>query len=186
MGRNPAAADGQMKPIVGKPSAAAVDRWSLAGALLLAAFFLVTNIYIASHRLFWYDEVYTTLTTRMPDWHTIWRALVEDNSDPAPFGFFVVMRIFDRLFGPSEIGIRLPSALAMAAGMWITYDCARRVTDRLHGLIAMAVLTCSYLPYYGYEGRAYALYFMFAAASLWAWIGKRSVMLLAALFFLGC
>jgi hypothetical protein len=70
-----------------KPSATAVDRWSFAGALLLAAYFLATNIYISGHRLFWYDEVFTTLTTRMPDWHTIWRALVEDNSDPSPFGF---------------------------------------------------------------------------------------------------
>jgi hypothetical protein len=168
-----------------RPSAAAMSRWPLAGALLLAAFFLFTSIYIAGHRLFWYDEVFTTLTTRLPDWHTIWRALVEDNGDPSPFGFFVVTRFFDKLFGPSEIGIRLPSALAMTAGMWLTYDCARRVTDRLHGLIAMAVLTCSYLPYYGYEGRPYALFFLFAAAALWVWIGNRSAILLAALFFFG-
>ena len=152
-----------------KPSAATLNRWSFAGTLLLAAYFLVTSIYISGHRLFWYDEVFTTLTTRMPDWHTIWRALVEDNSDPSPLGFFVVARTFDKLFGPSEIGIRLPSALAMVAGMLLTYDCARRLTDRLHGLIAMAVLTCSYLTYYGYEGRCYALLFLFAAAALWAW-----------------
>ena len=168
-----------------KPSAATLNRWSFAGTLLLAAYFLVTSIYISGHRLFWYDEVFTTLTTRMPDWHTIWRALVEDNSDPSPLGFFVVARTFDKLFGPSEIGIRLPSALAMVAGMLLTYDCARRLTDRLHGLIAMAVLTCSYLTYYGYEGRCYALLFLFAAAALWAWTGQRSAILLAAVFFFG-
>lgn len=166
-----------------KPPATAVDRWSLAGALLLAAYFLVTSIYISCHRLFWYDEIFTTLTTRMPDWQTIWRALAD--SDPLPFGYFVVARVFDKLFGPSEIGIRLPSALAMVAGMLLTYDGVRRVTDRLHGLIAMAVLTCSYLTYYGYEGRSYGLYFLFAAAALWVWIGKRSAILLAAVFFFG-
>src|SRR5260370_31163945 len=48
----------------------------------------------------------------------------------------------------------------------------------LHGLIAMAVLTCSYLTYYGYEGRSYGLFFLFAAAALWAWIGKRSTIVL--------
>src|SRR5450756_1372616 len=73
----------------------------------------------------------------------------------------------------------------MTAGMLLTYECARRVIDRLHGLIAMAVLTCSYLTYYGYEGRAYAMFFLFAAAALWVWIGKRSAILLAALFFFG-
>lgn len=180
------ASGSQMKSLAtGNPLSAAADRWSFRCALLLAAYFLVTNIYISGHRLFWYDEVFTTLTTRMPDWHTIWKALVEDNSDPSPFGYFVVARIFDRLFGPSEIGIRLPSALAVAAGMFLTYDCTRRVTDRLHGLIAMAVLTCSYLTHYGYEGRSYALYFLFAAATLWAYIGKRRAVLLAALFFCG-
>ena len=168
-----------------KPSAGAVDRWSLAGVMSLTGFFLLSNLYIASHRLFWYDEVFTTLTTRMPDWHTVWRALVEDGGDPSPMGFFIVARTFDRLFGPSEIGIRLPSALAMAAGMLFTYDCARRVTDRLHGFLAAAVLTCSYLTYYGYEGRAYALFFMFSAAALWAWLGGRSNFIIAALFLLG-
>src|ERR1022692_1007291 len=176
----------QMKSLSNrKPAVTAIDRWSFAGALALAAYFLVTNIYISGHRLFWYDEVFTTLSTRLPGWHTIWRALVEENADPSPFGFFVVARTFDRLFGPSEIGIRLPSVLAMAGGMLLTYDCARRVTDNLHGFIAMAVLTCSYLTYYGYEGRSYALFFLFAAAALWAWVGRRSVILLGGLFFLG-
>jgi hypothetical protein len=162
-----------------------VNRWSFPGALLLAAYFLASSIYISYHRLFWYDEVFTTLTTRLPDWHTIWRALVEENADPSPFGFFVIARIFDKLFGPGEIGLRLPSALAMSAGMLITYDCVRRVADSLHGLIAMAVVGCSFLPYYGYEGRCYALLFLFASAVCWAWIGNRSALLLFALFSCG-
>jgi hypothetical protein len=168
-----------------KPSEATINRLSLAGAFLLAAYFLATSLYIATHRLFWYDEVFTTLTVRMPDWHTIWRALVDANADPTPFGFFVVARVFDKLFGPAEIGIRLPSALAMIGGMWFTYDCARRLTNRLHGLIAMALLTCTFLPYYGYEGRCYALFFLFASAVLWTWTGRRSAILLGALFFFG-
>jgi Dolichyl-phosphate-mannose-protein mannosyltransferase len=172
-------------PATSKPPAAVADRAYFAGALLLAAYFLATSFYIASHRLFWYDEVFTTMTARMPDWHTIWRALVEENLDPTPFGFFVVARIFDKVFGPGEIAIRIPSVLALAGGMLFTYDCACRLSDRLHGLIAMAALTCSYLPYYGYEGRCYAMYFLFAAAILWAWLGKRSPILLAALFFFG-
>ena len=162
-----------------------LNRWSLAAALLFAAYFLITAIYIGSHRLFWYDEVFTTLTIRLPDWHTIWRALTEDNADPSPIGFFVIERFFDRLFGPGEIGIRLPSALAMTAGMLISYDCVRRITDGLHGVIAMAVLSCSYLTYYGYEGRCYALFFLFASAVFWAWIGKRSPLLLGVLFLGG-
>src|SRR5208283_2921564 len=67
------------------------------------------------------------------------------------------------------VAVRLPSALAMTAGLLVTFDCARRLTDGLHGLIAIAVLTCSFLPYYGYEARSYAIYFMLSALSLWIW-----------------
>ncbi|MCU1238341.1 MAG: hypothetical protein JWP63_6308 [Candidatus Solibacter sp.] len=166
-------------------SSTTIDRWSFAGAILLSGFFLATSIYIASHRLFWYDEVFTTFTARMRDWRTIWAALVHENADPTPFGFFAFVRTSDQLFGPGEIGIRLPSVLAMTAGMWLVYDCVRRLTSALYGLIAMAILTCSYVTFYGYEGRCYALYFMFAAAVLWAWTGKRPAIVIGALFFVG-
>src|SRR5438874_11778901 len=103
------------------------EKWLYAGVLAFVSFFLATSLYISVHRMFWYDEIFTTLTARMPDWHTMWRALVDDNYDPMPFGYFLVARFFDRLFGPGEIGIRLPSALAVAAGMLLTYDTARRI-----------------------------------------------------------
>ena len=175
----------ETRPAEARPFSGIVNRWCLPGAVLFAAYFLFTSLYIGSHRLLWYDEVFTTLTVRMPDCHTIWRALTEDNSDPSPIGFFVVMRTFDKLFGPGEIGIRIPSALAMAAGMLIVYDCVRRLTDRLHGLIAMAVLSCSYLTYYAYEARCYGLFFLFSSAVLWTWIVRRSPVLLFVLFFGG-
>ena len=161
------------------------ERFAPAGAWLLATFFLVTSIYISRHRLFWYDEVFTTLTARLPNFRTIWDALVRDNYDPTPFGYFVVVRGFDRLFGPGEIGIRLPSALAVAAGMLVTYACARRISDALHGLIAMAALACTLLPFYGYEGRSYGIYFFLSALALWAWITERHPVFFFVLFFCG-
>jgi hypothetical protein len=57
----------------------------------------------------------------------------------------------------------------MVIGLLLTFDCARRFTDGLHGLIALASLTCSFLPYYGYEARSYAIYFMLASLWLWLW-----------------
>ncbi len=38
---------------------------------------------------------------------------------------------------------------------------------------ALGVLTCSLLPYYGYEARSYAIYFMLSALSLWVWTCTR-------------
>jgi 4-amino-4-deoxy-L-arabinose transferase-like glycosyltransferase len=142
--------------------------WTTGVAVILAAFYFATSLYIASHRLFWIDELFTVHIARLPHWATIWQALAHGvDSQPPPY--YMVVRMSDKLLGPRELAARLPSALAMAAGLLITFDCARRQTAGLYGLIALSVLTCSFLPYYGYEARPYALFFMLSALALWIW-----------------
>ena len=67
--------------------------------------------------------------------------------------------------------------------MLLTFDCARRLTDGLHGLIALSLLTCSLLPYYGYEARPYAIYFMLSALAFWIWTCTRDDGKWSAFFF---
>jgi hypothetical protein len=138
-------------------------------ALLLAVLFLAADMYIASKRLFWHDEIATVLVARLPSLSVMWRALV-GGADLLPVPYYAIVRVSEWLFGPGEFAARFPSAIALAAGMLFTFDCARRLTNGLHGLIAQAILTCSFLPFYGYEARPYGLYFMFAALSLWLWL----------------
>ena len=144
------------------------DKLTLLIAALLAVFYFATSIYIASHRLFWFDEFFTIRIAQLPTWSAIWTALSHGADSLTPF-YYMLVRAFGTLFGRSEVVARLPSALAMAVGLLLTFDCARRLSDGLHGLIALSVLTCSFLPYYGYEARSYAIYFMFAALGLWVW-----------------
>jgi len=149
------------------------DTWSWAAALALTAFFLATSLYIAAHRLFWYDEVFTVLFARLPDVASIWRALL-GGADLHPLPFYLVVRASEAFFGRSELAARLPSAVAMSAGLLVTFDCARRLTGGLFGLIALAALTCSFLPFYGYEARPYALLFLFSALILWLWLTTQA------------
>ena len=165
------------------------QRWPLVIAGLLAAFYLASTLYIASQRLFWFDELFTVQIARLPGWLDIWSALSHAVDSLPPF-YYMVVRVFGQVFGNSEVAARLPSALAMVVGLLVTFDCARRLTDGLHGLIALSVLTCSFLPYYGYEARSYALYFMFASLAVWFWIctpsgRKSSAVLFGAALFLG-
>jgi len=166
----------------------ASEKLTLLVALLLAAFYLASSIYIASHRLFWFDEFFTVRIAQLPAWTTIWTALSHAVDSLPPF-YYTLVRLFGTLFGGSEVVARLPSALAMVAGLLLTFDCARRLTDGLHGLIALSVLTCTFLPYYGYEARSYALYFMFASLGLWVWTkatsNMRSAIFFGAALFLG-
>jgi 4-amino-4-deoxy-L-arabinose transferase-like glycosyltransferase len=159
-----------------------VGNWAFIAAILLAAFYLATSLYISSHRLLWVDEILTVLNTRLPSSTAIWKAATE-GADGLPPIYFMVIRSFDEVFGRTDLSIRLPSALALAAGLLLTFDCARRLTDGLHGLIALSVLCCSFLPYYGHEARSYALYFMFAGLALWIWVYDKDNSWVGALFF---
>lgn len=146
--------------------------WPLIAAGLLAVFYFATSIEIAAHRVFWFDELFTLHIARLPGVATIWAAL-GNGVDALPPTYYMLVRVFDLLFGPGDVAARVPSAIALAIGLLLIFDCARRLTDGLHGLVALCVATCSFLPYYGYEARSYALYFMLAALSLWAWTNDR-------------
>src|SRR5271169_4900045 len=159
-----------------------VGVWSFVTATSLAAFYLSTSLYISSHRLLWVDEILTVLNTRLPSWTAIWKTSAQ-GADGLPPIYFLVVRIFDDLFGRTDLSIRLPSALALTVGLLLTFDCARRLTDGLHGLIALSILSCSFLPYYGHEARSYALYFMFAALALWIWAYDKNSSRVGAVFF---
>ncbi|HUI84554.1 MAG TPA: glycosyltransferase family 39 protein [Candidatus Binatia bacterium] len=156
---------------------------------LLAAFYFATSIYIASERLFWFDELFTVHIARLPHLATIWSAL-GNGVDALPPAYYMLVRTFDTLFGPGEVAARLPSAIALVVGLLVVFDCARRLTDGVHGLVAMSVATCSFLPYYGYEARSYAVCFMLSAVAFWAWTynGARqnwATFLFGAAFFAG-
>ena len=163
--------------------------WTFVVAALLAVFYFATSIYIASHRVFWFDELFTLHIASLPSLTAIWSAL-GNGVDALPPTYYMLVRAFDSLFGPGDVAARLPSALAMVIGLLLIFDCARRLTDGLHGLIALSVATCSFLPYYGFEARSYAIYFMLAALSFWAWTynatGERwPAVLFGAAFFAG-
>lgn len=164
------------------------DRWSWFVASLLAFFFLSASAYIATKRLLWFDETFTVAIARLPDLATVWRAL-GDYVDSAPIGYHILARTAYRLSGQWDVAIRLLSAAAMAAAMLIVFDCARRLTNGLAGLIAPCVLASSCLAFYAYEARAYALLVMLSAMSLWLWINTKersraAALLFGAIFFL--
>lgn len=151
-----------------KPAAASSPRGWSAAAVSMALLLLAASIYIAAHRLLWYDELFTVLIARLPNLSTILDGLNHaDNNMPAPY--FLLVHFFLKLLPRAEVAARLPSALAVALGLLVAYDCARRLTDGLHGLMAAAFLTCTLLPYYAYEARSYGIYFLFAALALWIW-----------------
>ena len=142
--------------------------WAFLMAAGLALFYLLTSLYISAHRVFWFDELFTVHIARLPSFSVIWSALA-NGVDALPPPYYLLVRVFDSALGPGDVSARVPSAIALFVGLLLIFDCTRRLADGLHGLIALSVATCSFLPYYGYEARSYAIYFMFGALSFWAW-----------------
>ena len=162
--------------------------WTSVVAAVLATFYLATSLYVSSHRLLWFDEVVTVHMARLPDWKTLLTAL-SHGADSLPPLYYIVVGAFGRWFGLGELAVRLPSTLAMVAALLVIFDCARRLTDGLHGLIALA-LASGPLAGEGFEARSYAIYVMFAALALWVWTyrlpnERTSAILFGAVLFLG-
>lgn len=156
------------------------DAWSCTGAALLALCFFGSSLYIASKRLFWFDEIATVLVARLPSVPTMWDALV-GGADLLPLPYYLLVRFSETMFGRGELAARLPSLVAVTIGLLVTFDSARRITNGLHGLIAQTLLMCSFLPFYGYEARPYGILFMFSALLIWSWLsGDRATVRTAA------
>src|SRR5437773_919047 len=106
---------------------------SFTTAALLTGFYFTTSLYIASRRPLWYDEITTMLFARLPNTMAICKTASQ--IDPwVPVSHYLVVHFFQNTFGASQIVLRLPSIIAVAAGLLITFDCARRLSDGLHGL----------------------------------------------------
>jgi hypothetical protein len=131
--------------------------------------FFACSLAVDARRLLWYDEISTLALVRLPSiaalWHAMYRPI--DASTPT---YFVIERLFDHMLHPSALSARLLSSIAVATGLLVVFHCTSRLVGGLYGLIAVGVLTCSFLPYYSYEARAYGLDFLISAAALWVWL----------------
>ncbi|HEX4229134.1 MAG TPA: glycosyltransferase family 39 protein [Bryobacteraceae bacterium] len=163
------------------------DRASYAVAFGVIAFFLVTSLWISLKRLFWYDELMTFQIAGIPDSSTFWAA-IHRGFDGMPPAYYLLERFLLAHIHPAELALRLPSVLAVSFGTFVVFDCARRLTDAFFGLFGMGVVLVSYIAYYSYEARSYALYFLCSALALWVWCharGRLGPVLFGACFFAG-
>jgi 4-amino-4-deoxy-L-arabinose transferase-like glycosyltransferase len=158
------------------------SNWAVIFASLFSAFFLAASLYISAHRPLWYDEILTELVSRQ-SWPGGAFQLLKMGVDQQPLPYYLVVKLSQQIFGASGLALRVPSALALWVGLLITFDCTRRLTDAWYGLLALILLTCTRLPYYGVEARPYALVFMWTACSLWLWLHTPTRSKVAALCF---
>ena len=155
---------------------------SRVAAVILALFFLASNLYIGSKRLLWFDEINTLEIAQLPDVATLWQVQNSFRGDSPPITYHLIVRLIYHLTGKAEIAVRLLSALAMSAALLVVFDCTRRLSDGAYGLLGMCVLASSFLDHYGYEGRPYALVVLFTSIALWMWLYTKDTVPAAVAF----
>jgi mannosyltransferase len=100
------------------------------------------------------DEAASWSMARQPFWDML-RATANDTYPPL---YHVILFFTIRLFGDSEIALRLPSVIMGVANIYLLYRFGTVLWDRLTGLFAAALLAlAAFHIWYSQEARMYAL-----------------------------
>ena len=105
--------------------------------LLLASFLRLRAL---GHDSLWGDEICTVWLAKMSLVDLIKGNIVYENIPPL---HHLIVHFWIKLFGDSEFSVRMPSALAGIAGVWMTYVLARRLTGSRVALAAAFLMAVS-------------------------------------------
>ncbi len=117
----------------------------------------------------WLDELLTWATVWPAGPLEIWRF---ESTLPVSIGpplYYIAVHYVIKLFGDTDISMRLVSMASMLVCLWFVYLFGRRSGDRAAGLLAMCILVASGAFRYGYEARTYAMVLAAASGALWFW-----------------
>jgi hypothetical protein len=138
------------------------------GVALVSAVYFADIFLKASHKCFWFDELFTTYLCRLPDFKTTWTA-VTHGADFNPPMLYLLTRSVNWLFGEGLIATRLPAIV----GVWIFGVClflfvARRA-GVVSGIIAGIFPFFTLAQYYSYEARAHGIVLGWCGLTLVCW-----------------
>ena len=123
----------------------------LALILLIAAVLRFSNL----DRTIWLDEAVSWVQASAPSFLEMLKATARDNYPPL---HNAILYITIKLFGDSEVAMRIPSALLGIGTVYLLYRLGELLWDRTTGLIAALLLAVSgFHVWYSGEVRMYAL-----------------------------
>lgn len=131
-------------------------RWIPIAVILTAGFLLRLPQLNSS---LWFDELWST-SMRLGGLSALARTVVTDNHPPF---FSVFIFLWARLFGESEISLRLPSLIFGVSSIFLVYAIALRYADRKTALLSSLLLCLSSVHiWYSQEARLYSALLFFS------------------------
>lgn len=111
---------------------------------------------ISLNQSLWLDEAINTLAVK----HYSFINLITQyaRADFHPPGWFIILWSWTKLFGYSEVAVRMPSVIFGVLTIWIMYLIGKKFASKELGLIAALLLAINPLHiYYSQEARMYAM-----------------------------
>jgi uncharacterized membrane protein len=133
--------------------------------VLVIALGLALRLFRLDFQSLWLDEVLTVQNSAFPLSRIVFDSEVDRNFPPL---HGMLVHVFLRLLGTSEIAVRLPSVLAGTISIPLLFGVARFWLGPAVALLTAALLAISPLHvWYSQEARPYALFIALALASVW-------------------
>jgi hypothetical protein len=138
----------------------------------LSLFYVIVAVALACIKVFWFDEFITFYIAKLGNPRAIWQALY-NGADPNPPLTHLLVAISIKLFGTSQLAVRLPAIVAEWFGIAFLFAFLRERVRSLFAACGVLFFMATHAFTYSVEARSYALTLCFAMASLWAW--RRTV-----------
>jgi hypothetical protein len=114
----------------------------------------------------WFDEFFTLFLSRIRSLPELLQALPSDGQPPLQY---LLTSVSIRVFGESEVALRLPELLALLATGFLAYRIVRRHGTATQALFALTILLGSGACKNALAARPYGLLLAFTAAAYLAW-----------------
>jgi hypothetical protein len=141
---------------------------TIAGIALVSAVYFADLFLKASHKCFWFDELFTVYLCRLHSFTSTWTA-VTHGADFNPPLLYLFTRWAQWLFGQGLIATRLPAML----GLWLFGLCLFFFVSRragvVSGFIAGVFPFFTLAQYYAYEARAHGIVLGWCGLALVCW-----------------
>jgi len=147
--------------------------------LLLTAILRLISI----NQSLWLDEATTALVAKMSMTDIFGKFLPGDFHPPF---YYLLMNSWVKMFGSSEISLRIPSVIFGTASVYFVYLISKKLFDKKTALIASALsATSGLLIYYSQEARMYGLAALLVSAAFYLFLEKRWILFSISLALLG-
>jgi hypothetical protein len=121
-----------------------------------------------SFRPLWFDELITYNVASLPGVRSIWKSLTQ-GADLNPPLFHVATWAAARVFGLTELGLRIPGIVGFFVLCWSLYAFVARTTGVCYGFAAMLLPMTTGAFRFASEARAYGLLLGFCGLAVVFW-----------------